>query len=73
MMVSEAEMSELPRNRHQGVIWSVHAKTWDQRRSPGFGRTRGFGRTWAGPSWPGLRSVDSLDLPLSTWSFGLIY
>ncbi len=34
MTVGEGEMSEVPRNRHQGVIWDVHAKTWDQRRSP---------------------------------------
>ncbi len=64
----EGEMSELPRNRHWENIWSVHAKPEDQRRSGG------FGRTWAGPSWPSLRSVDSLDSPLFiSRSFGLIH
>ena len=68
MTVILCELSEMPRNRQQECIKTVHAKTWDQRRSPR------FGRTWVGPSWPSLQSVDSLDLPLSiSRSFGLIY
>jgi hypothetical protein len=68
MTVGEREMSEVPLNRHQESIWSVHAKPQPEWLRLGFGRTLAWPnrpKNWpVAPSQPTL-SISSRVGPFS--------